>query len=115
MYARNVLPEYAEARKREFRLALATTAASAGQLRMRHLVLCGLRVPEAPMILWDPNNLNADLDGPDARLNWGNSFWDQGLSFRTWLEGWLTEKEQPEPKWPSDSWMRKRLGFRLPK
>jgi len=25
-----------------------------------------------PMILWDPNNLDADLDGADARLNWGN-------------------------------------------
>lgn len=68
-----------------------------------------------PMILWDPNNLDSDLDGADARLNWGNSFWDQGLSFRMWLEGWLAEKQQPEPKWPSDSWMRKRLGFKLPR
>jgi hypothetical protein len=68
-----------------------------------------------PMVLWDPNNLDADLGGADARLNWGSSFWDQGLSLRTWLEGWLAEKQQPEPKWPSDSWMRKRLGFRLPK
>jgi hypothetical protein len=68
-----------------------------------------------PMVLWDPNNLDADLDGAEARLNWGNAFWDQGLSLRTWLKGWLAEKQQPEPKWPSDSWMRKRLGFRLPK
>jgi SMI1 / KNR4 family (SUKH-1) len=68
-----------------------------------------------PMVLWDPNNLDADLDSADARLNWGNSFWDQGLSLKTWLEGWLAEEQQPEPKWPSDSWMRKRLGFRLPK
>jgi SMI1/KNR4 family protein SUKH-1 len=68
-----------------------------------------------PMVLWDPNNLDADLDGADARLNWGNSFWDQGLSLKTWLEGWLAEEQQPEPKWPSDAWMRKRLGFRLPK
>jgi len=67
-----------------------------------------------PMILWDPNNLDAELDGPDARLNWGNSFWDQGLSLTKWLEGWLAEEQQPEPKWPSDSWMRKRLRFRLP-
>jgi hypothetical protein len=67
-----------------------------------------------PMVLWDPNNLDADLDGADARLNWGNAFWDQGLSLKAWLEGWLAEKQQPEPKWPSDSWMRKRLGFRLP-
>jgi len=68
-----------------------------------------------PMVLSDPNNLDAGLDAADGRLNWGNSFWDQGLSLRTWLEGWLAEKQQPEPKWPSDSWMRKRLGFRLPK
>ena len=67
-----------------------------------------------PMVLWDPNNLDADLSDADARLNWGNSFWDQGLSLKTWLEGWLAEVRQPEPKWPSDSWMRKRLGFRLP-
>ena len=68
-----------------------------------------------PMVLWDPNNLDADLTDADARLNWGSSFWDQGLSLKTWLEGWLAEDQQPEPKWPSDSWMRKRLGFRLPK
>lgn len=68
-----------------------------------------------PMILWDPNNLDAELDGEDARLNWGNSFWDQGWSLRTWLEGWLAEKQEPEPKWPSHAWTRKRLGFALPK
>jgi hypothetical protein len=67
------------------------------------------------MVLWDPNNLDAELGGADARLNWGNSFWDQGLSFRKWLEGWLAGKQPPEPKWPSDSSMRKRLGFALPK
>lgn len=68
-----------------------------------------------PMILWDPNNLDARLEGADARLNWGNSFWDQGRSLRTWLECWLAaeeedEEREPEPKWPSGSWMRKRLG-----
>ena len=68
-----------------------------------------------PMVLWDPNNLDAELDGADARLNWGNSFWDQGLSFRMWLEGWLAEQPQPEPKRPSDSWIKNRLGFQLPK
>ena len=40
------------------------------------------------MFLCDPNNLDAELDGADARLNWGNSFWDQGLSLETWLGGW---------------------------
>lgn len=68
-----------------------------------------------PMILWDPNNLDSGLDGDDARLNWGNAFWDQGQSLKTWLEGWLAEKPEPEPKWPSDSWMSKRLGFKLRK
>jgi len=67
-----------------------------------------------PMILWDPNNLDSGHDRADARLNWGNSFWDQGLSFKGWLESWLAEKQEQEPKWPSDSWMRKRLGLRLP-
>jgi hypothetical protein len=68
-----------------------------------------------PMFLWDPNNLDAELDGEDARLNWGNSFWDQGLSLKTWLEGWLAGEQQPEPRWPSDRWIRKRLGFTLSK
>lgn len=68
-----------------------------------------------PMILWDPNNLDAKLDGAVARLNWGNAFWDQGRSLRMWLESWLAGKSEPEPKWPSDAWMRKRLGFTLPK
>jgi hypothetical protein len=68
-----------------------------------------------PMILWDPNNLASELDGADARLNWGNAFWDQGRSLKGWLEGWLAGKPEPEPKWPSDSWMRRRLGFTLPK
>jgi hypothetical protein len=68
-----------------------------------------------PMILWDPNNLNSGLDGAEARLNWGNAFWDQGLSLRMWLEGWLAGTPVQEPRWPSDSWMSKRLGFTLRK
>ncbi len=68
-----------------------------------------------PMVLWDPNNLKSDLDGDDARINWGNSFWAQGRSLKSWLEGWLAGKREPEPKWPSRSWTRKRLGFTLPK
>lgn len=68
-----------------------------------------------PMILWDPNNLDAELDDADARLNWGNSFWDQRQSLRTWLAGWLAETKEPAPQWPSASWMKKRLGFTLPK
>src|SRR5215472_3354144 len=57
-----------------------------------------------PMILWAPGNLDARLRGDDARLDWGNSFWDQGQSLRAWLEGWLAEKPEPEPKWPSNPW-----------
>jgi hypothetical protein len=68
-----------------------------------------------PMILWDPNNLDPDFEGFDARLNWANAFWDQGRSLQRWLEGWLAVKQEPEPKCPSDSWIRKRLGFTLPK
>lgn len=68
-----------------------------------------------PMILWDPNNLDSALDGADARLNWGNAFWDQGYSLNGWLTDWLADGEPPEPKWPGDPWMRKRLGFTLPK
>jgi len=68
-----------------------------------------------PMILWDPNNLDTELDGEDARLNWGSSFWDQGRSLKVWLDDWLAGKQQPEPKRPGDSWMRRRLKFaRLP-
>ena len=68
-----------------------------------------------PMFLWDPNDLDSELDGADARLNWGSAFWDQSQSLRTWLQGWLADKPEPEPKWPTDAWMRKRLGFTLPK
>lgn len=68
-----------------------------------------------PMILWDPNILDSELEGADARLNWANAFWDQGRSLRMWLEGWLAGKPEPEPKCPSGAWMRRRLGFTLPK
>lgn len=67
-----------------------------------------------PMILWDPNNLDSGLEEADAQLNWGNAFWDQGRSLRAWLEGWLDGNPAPEPKWPSDDWMKERLGFTLP-
>ena len=70
---------------------------------------------ELPMILWDPNDLEAALEAADALTNWGNAFWDQGLSLTTWLQGWIASKPEPEPQWPSDAWMKKRLGFTLPK
>jgi hypothetical protein len=68
-----------------------------------------------PMILWDPNNLDAELDGADARVNWASAFWDQGGALRNWLEGWLAGEPGPEPEPPTNSWMRRRLGFTLPK
>lgn len=68
-----------------------------------------------PMILWDPNNLDSELEGADARLNWGNAFWSQGRSLRTWLQDWLAVKPEREPTWPSDAWMKRRLGFTLPR
>ncbi len=68
-----------------------------------------------PMILWDPNNLDEELSGASARLNWRTAFWDQGQSFKRWLEDWLADKERPEPKWPTDAWMKKRLGFTRPR
>jgi hypothetical protein len=68
-----------------------------------------------PMILWDPNNLDAELGGVDAQFNWGNSFWDQRCSLRIWLEGWIAGKPGPDPQWPREAWMRRRLGFVLPK
>lgn len=67
------------------------------------------------LVLWDPRNLDASLDGTDAQLNWGGAFWDQGLTLRTWLEGWLAQKPEPKRKRPSDSWMRTRLGLSLRK
>jgi hypothetical protein len=68
-----------------------------------------------PMILWEPNNLESALEGADARLDWAQAFWDQGRSLTLWLEGWLAGKGEPEPQWPSAGWMRKRLGFTLPR
>src|SRR5262249_50287922 len=70
---------------------------------------------QLPMFRWDPNILDDELEGTDARFNWANAFWDQAQSRRKWLEGWLAGKRGPEPKCPSDAWMRKRLGLRLPK
>lgn len=67
-----------------------------------------------PMLLWDPNNLDSELDAANAQLNWGNSFWDQGSTIKSWLHSWLTEKSPSDPQWPSDAWMKKRLGFTLP-
>ncbi|MHB1559741.1 MAG: hypothetical protein ACYC61_20015 [Isosphaeraceae bacterium] len=68
-----------------------------------------------PTILWDPNNPASELDAAEAWLNWSNAFWDQGRSLRTWLEGWLADEPEPEPRRPSGAWTRRRLGLTLPK
>jgi hypothetical protein len=67
------------------------------------------------MILWDPNILDPDLEGSEAQLNWANAFWDKKRSLAVWLEGWLEGEPEPEPDCPSDAWIKKRLGFTLPK
>jgi hypothetical protein len=67
-----------------------------------------------PMFLWDPNPLDPDLEADDALLNWGHSFWDQQMSLKKWLSGWLDCYDEPEPKRPTASWAEKRLGYRMP-
>ena len=66
-----------------------------------------------PMFLWDPNPLDDELENGNAQQNWGNSFWDQGLSLKKWLVHWLDAIDEPEPKWPSPAWAKKRLGFNM--
>lgn len=68
-----------------------------------------------PMILWDPSNLDAGLEDADARLNWANAFWDQERSLPVWLSAWIAGRPEPEPRWASGSWMKKRLGYTMPK
>ncbi len=58
--------------------------------------------------------LDSRLAGPNARVNWANAFWDQGLSLEGWIEGWLDASPEPEPRWPTDAWIHDRLGFDLP-
>ncbi len=66
-----------------------------------------------PLILWDPNNLDDELEDDEARLNWSHSFWDQGLSLKKSLVNWLNGTEDFDPKRPTASWTRKRLGFKI--
>jgi len=68
-----------------------------------------------PIILWDPNNLDEDLEGAEARENWGQSFWQQRESLTAWLEGWLADEPAPDPIWTKPAWTKMRLGFTLPK
>lgn len=71
--------------------------------------------PGLPLFLFDPNNLQEDLEGNEAKVNWANAFWNMGELFPKWLDGWLKGKAFKEPKWPSRAWIKRRLGFQLPK
>ncbi|MBN1911506.1 MAG: SMI1/KNR4 family protein [Pirellulales bacterium] len=62
-----------------------------------------------PMFLWDPNNLDTGDTVAEERRNWYHSFWDLGVTMKTWLSNWLAEKDQPEPVPPGSAWIKKRL------
>lgn len=66
------------------------------------------------MFLWDPNNLDSELEGDEARNNWNNSFWDMRLTCKAWLEGYVKAADEPEPAWPSHACYKKRLGIEMP-
>jgi SMI1 / KNR4 family (SUKH-1) len=38
------------------------------------------------LFMFDPNNLQEELDGEEAKRNWANAFWNMGEFFRSWLE-----------------------------
>jgi hypothetical protein len=66
--------------------------------------------PRVPVVVFDPNNLDADeTDKNEVVLRWTNSFWHAGNSFVSWLEGWLDDRPEREPTWPSAAWLRQRL------
>lgn len=65
-----------------------------------------------PVVLFDPNNLQSDPDDDDeTRLRWANSFWFESRSFVAWLESWLNDKPEEEPKCPSRGWLKERIGY----
>jgi hypothetical protein len=66
--------------------------------------------PRVPVLIFDPNNLDADeTEKNEAVLRWTNAFWHQEHSFVSWLEGWLDQRPEREPTWPSAGWLRQRL------
>lgn len=63
-----------------------------------------------PVLIFDPNNLDeTETDKSEAVLRWTNAFWHQENTLLSWLEGWLSGRQEREPKWPSASWLRRRL------
>jgi hypothetical protein len=72
------------------------------------------------LFMFDPNNLQEELEGDEAKVNWANAFWDMDEFFPSWLDEWLKGKtsrifSSKEPKWPTRAWIKRRLGFQLPK
>jgi hypothetical protein len=67
------------------------------------------------LFMFDPNNLQEELEGNEAKVNWANAFWNMREFFESWLDGWLKGKVFKEPKWPSRAWIKRRLGFQLSK
>jgi hypothetical protein len=67
------------------------------------------------LFIFDPNNLDEEGEGDEGRVNWANAFWDMGLSFSGWLDRWLEGNPPTEPRRPTIAWIKRRLGFRLPK
>jgi len=65
-----------------------------------------------PVFIFDPNNLSSDPeDEEETRLRWANSFWYESRSLIAWLESWLNETQEKEPKWPSRAWLKERIGY----
>jgi hypothetical protein len=71
--------------------------------------------PKLRLFMFDPNTLEEELEGDEAKVNWANAFWNMGEFFPSWLNRWLKGKPFREPKWPSRDWIKRRLGFRLSK
>lgn len=71
--------------------------------------------PKLRLFMFDPNTLEEELEGDDAKVNWASAFWNMGEFFLSWLDGWLKGKAFKEPKRPSRAWIKRRLGFQTPK
>ena len=70
------------------------------------------RRASVPVFIFDPNNLQSDPDDDEeTRLRWVNSFWFESRSFVAWLESWLNDKPEEEPRWPSRDWLKGRIGY----
>jgi hypothetical protein len=65
---------------------------------------------KVPVMIFDPNLADQDEDDRnEAVLGWTIAFWHEASSFASWLTDWMEGRSRPEPKWPSKTWLRKRL------